>query len=158
MWSSLSDYLLDLPKDPSTQKVCLTRDCFCGIEGRCHSTPYPKFLGIQKIASKPGYYDYGLYWNNGVKDAGVLIMAKVETPQFANYVVVNTLHNDRNSFAGTPFNYASSKYLDIKDLHLCTVIEKTAPGNVDRFEVHADGTVTCTYSNAYQLFYIEKVQ
>ena len=98
---------------------------------------------------------------------GALLFAKVETPEYANYIKVHSdqvLGRDITSlggvFWGANFNPKTWGYplvaplVPAKSLLFCTKISKSDKPSMTKNE---DGSVDCTYSDTNQLYYIVKV-
>ena len=99
---------------------------------------------------------------------GALLFAKVETPEYANYIKVHSdqvLGRDITSlggvFWGANFNPKTWLYplvstlVPAKSLLFCTKISKSDKPSMTKNE---DGTINCTYSDVKQLYYIVKIQ
>ena len=99
---------------------------------------------------------------------GALLFAKVETPEYANYIKVHSdqvLERDITSlggvFWGANFNPKTWGYplvaplVPAKSLLFCTKISKSDKPSMTKNE---DGTINCTYSDPKQLYYIVKIQ
>ena len=99
---------------------------------------------------------------------GALLFAKVETPEYANYIKVHSdqvLGRDITSlggvFWGANFNPKTWGYplvaplVPAKSLLFCTKISKSDKPSMTKNE---DGTINCTYSDPKQLYYIVKIQ
>ena len=99
---------------------------------------------------------------------GALLFAKVETPEYANYIKVHSdqvLGRDITSlggvFWGANFNPKTWGYplvaplVPAKSLLFCTKISKSDKPSMTKNE---DGTINCTYSDVKQLYYIVKIQ
>ena len=90
-----------------------------------------------------------------------LLFAKVETPEYANYIRVypDTVFVDSRHPLGGVFWRANHiptapSHIDHNALHLCTSVKKADAPTMNK---KADGTVECTYSDPEQLYYIVKV-
>ena len=99
---------------------------------------------------------------------GALLFAKVETPEYANYIKVHSdqvLGRDITSlggvFWGANYNPKTWGYplvaplVPAKSLLFCTKISKSDKPSMTKNE---DGTINCTYSDPKQLYYIVKIQ
>ena len=99
---------------------------------------------------------------------GALLFAKVETPEYANYIKVHSnkvLGRDITSlggvFWGANYNPITRgyplvpPYVPAKSLLFCTKISKSDKPSMTKNE---DGTINCTYSDVKQLYYIVKIQ
>ena len=99
---------------------------------------------------------------------GALLFAKVETPEYANYIKVHSdqvLGRDITSlggvFWGANFNPKTWGYplvaplVPAKSLLFCTKISKSDKPSMTKNE---DGSINCTYSDPKQLYYIVKIQ
>ena len=99
---------------------------------------------------------------------GALLFAKVETPEYANYIKVHSnkvVGPDITSlggvFWGANFNPKTwlyplvSTHVPSKSLLFCTKISKSDKPSMTKNE---DGTINCTYSDPKQLYYIVKIQ
>lgn len=150
---NLSPYLSSLPNDPQkNSRVCIVRDCFCSWGEQqnklCRDRPNPTYRSLQEVLVKPWKYLYEIF-----EHGGALLMAKVETPELANYVVTTAIRAERNQFSGHAFNY-QTKNLKLDDLRLCTSVEK---GEKPERKWQEDGTIQCFYSSEEQLFYLLKM-
>ena len=99
---------------------------------------------------------------------GALLFAKVETPEYANYIKVHSdqvLGRDITSlggvFWGANFNPKTwgdplvAPHVPPKSLLFCTKISKSDKPSMTKNE---DGTINCTYSDPKQLYYIVKIE
>ena len=99
---------------------------------------------------------------------GALLFAKVETPEYANYIKVHSnkvVGPDITSlggvFYGGNYNPITRGYplvpphVPSKSLLFCTKISKSDKPSMTKNE---DGTINCTYSDPKQLYYIVKIQ
>ena len=96
---------------------------------------------------------------------GALLFAKVETPEYANYIRVypdNVFVDSKNRLGGVFWRAnhnltgpsPTPSHIDHNSLHLCTSVKKA---DVPTMNKKDDGTVECTYSDPEQLYYIVKV-
>ena len=98
---------------------------------------------------------------------GALLFAKVETPEYANYIKVHSnkvVGPDITSLGGVFYggNYNPKTWgyplvpphVPSKSLLFCTKISKSDKPSMTKNE---DGSVDCTYSDTNQLYYIVKV-
>lgn len=94
----------DIPHDPLKDfRVCIMRNCYTHF-----STKADTFLERasliskeeQEIAALPGEY---MYWLQRDKQAAMII-AKAETADLANYVIVDVSFDKRNGFNGAAIN------------------------------------------------------
>ena len=90
-----------------------------------------------------------------------LLFAKVETPEYANYIRIypDTVFVDSRHPLGGVFWRANHiptapSHIDHNALHLCTSVKKADAPTMNKKD---DGTVECTYSDPEQLYYIVKV-
>ena len=149
----IKEYIKSIPKDPSNLFVW--------------EIMHPDHRG-----DRLGDGDY-LYLSTrdmgGLLEAnGALLFAKVETPEYANYIKVHSdqvLGRDITSlggvFWGANFNPKTWGYplvaplVPAKSLLFCTKISKSDKPSMTKNE---DGTINCTYSDPKQLYYIVKIQ
>lgn len=157
---SLISYLTSIPLDPNKKsQVLLFRDFH--IHRNNHDNMRWQ---LANWASKPGEYVYETLRKNGEKAwAGVLI-AKVETPDMANYVYIKKGYVDPHwsMFHHPTSNYISRvadsmKIRDIANIHLCLSVKKVSPGK-EYFKINSNGSAECAYSSADQLYYIYKIE
>lgn len=151
----LSPYISQLPHDPQkNSRVCIVRDCFCGIWGnKCKNGKKPSSLysTIQEILVHPWEYLYQIF------PKGAILVAKVETADLANYIVIHTDHLGRNSFSGHAFNFAYNPWLELEKLQLCDIVKKVAPWE-EKYEANENWKIECFFSTSEQLYYIHKIE
>ena len=149
----IKEYIKSIPKDPSNLFVW--------------EIMHPGHRG-----DRLGDGDY-LYLSTrdmgGLLEAnGALLFAKVETPEYANYIKV---HSDQvlgwditslgGVFWGANYNPKTWGYplvaplVPAKSLLFCTKISKSDKPSMTKNE---DGTINCTYSDPKQLYYIVKIE
>ena len=96
---------------------------------------------------------------------GALLFAKVETPEYANYIVAreNWVLRSPQSQLGSLFYwtnhspniaFALPNKIEPNSLYFCTSVKKADTPAMNKKD---DGTVECTYSDPEQLYYIVKV-
>lgn len=151
----LSPYLSWIPTDPSKHtRVCITWNCFTHFTSKEYARKAHKLRAEeQKLATVKGEYMYRLQRD---KNAAMLI-AKAETAEWANYVVVDTQFDHRNNFNGAAINYWPFNVISrLEKLYFCNSIEKVDEGK-EYFTLH-DWQVECAYSREEQLYYIVKME
>lgn len=172
---ALSPYITSIPKDPQSNSIVRLHrfavesypNYFYGdfkvgktvssCDGRA------TYRWIQGVAVQPWQYFYQIFKRGGNPMAAAIVVAKVETPDAANYIRFKDIEDLRWGFfkrnwtkqiAGEWTQEISS---DIEDLKLCTSIEKVSKGE-ESFEVQGDKQVNCKYSSEDQLYYIIKIE
>lgn len=152
----LSSYIKQLPKDPLWwNKVCITWNCFTHFTSKTYSVrAHPLWKAEQEVAVVPWEYMYRLQWDK----LWAMLIAKTETADASNYVIIDTDFNHRNDFNGAAINYWWFDVVaKLNKLKLCTSIKRGNPWE-EKFEVKNDGHVDCIYSHPEQLYYIVKIE
>lgn len=155
--TKLSDYIKAIPHDPwKSLRVCITWNCYTHFSkdsAKISHKSHPIRKGEQEIAAVPGEY---MYWLQRDKKAAMLI-TRVETPNFANYVIVDVIKENRNGFSGNTINYGPFDIINKLDtLHLCSSVKKV-PEWEEKFEIRADWIVDCAFSHEEQLYYLHPI-
>ena len=149
----IKEYIKSIPKDPSNLFVW--------------EMMHPHHRGNR--LSNGDYLYLSTRDMGGLLEAnGALLFAKVETPEYANYIKVHSdqvLGRDITSlggvFWGANFNPKTWRYplvstlVPAKSLLFCTKISKSDKPSMTKNE---DGTINCTYSDPKQLYYIVKIE
>ena len=149
----IKEYIKSIPKDPSNLFVW--------------EMMHPYHRGNR--LSNGDYLYLSTRDMGGLLEAnGALLFAKVETPEYANYIKVHSdqvLGRDITSlggvFWGANFNPKTWLYplvstlVPAKSLLFCTKISKSDKPSMTKNE---DGTINCTYSDPKQLYYIVKIE
>ena len=149
----IKEYIKSIPKDPSNLFVW--------------EIMHPHHRGDR--LSNGDYLYLSTRDMGGLLEAnGALLFAKVETPEYANYIKVHSdqvLGRDITSlggvFWGANFNPKTwgdplvAPHVPPKSLLFCTKISKSDKPSMTKNE---DGTINCTYSDPKQLYYIVKIQ
>ena len=149
----IKEYIKSIPKDPSNLFVW--------------EMMHPYHRGNR--LSNGDYLYLSTRDMGGLLEAnGALLFAKVETPEYANYIKVHSdqvLGRDITSlggvFWGANFNPKTWGYplvaplVPAKSLLFCTKISKSDKPSMTKNE---DGTINCTYSDPKQLYYIVKIE
>ena len=149
----IKEYIKSIPKDPSNLFVW--------------EIMHPQHRGNR--LSDGDYLYLSTRDMGGLLEAnGALLFAKVETPEYANYIKVHSdqvLGRDITSlggvFWGANYNPKTWRYplvstlVPAKSLLFCTKISKSDKPSMTKNE---DGTINCTYSDPKQLYYIVKIE
>ena len=149
----IKEYIKSIPKDPSNLFVW--------------EMMHPHHRGNR--LSNGDYLYLSTRDMGGLLEAnGALLFAKVETPEYANYIKVHSdqvLGRDITSlggvFWGANFNPKTwgdplvAPHVPPKSLLFCTKISKSDKPSMTKNE---DGTINCTYSDPKQLYYIVKIE
>ena len=149
----IKEYIKSIPKDPSNLFVW--------------EIMHPQHRGNR--LSDGDYLYLSTRDMGGLLEAnGALLFAKVETPEYANYIKVHSdqvLGRDITSlggvFWGANFNPKTwgdplvAPLVPAKSLLFCTKISKSDKPSMTKNE---DGTINCTYSDPKQLYYIVKIE
>ena len=148
----IKEYIKSIPKDPSNLFVW--------------EMMHPYHRGNR--LSNGDYLYLSTRDMGGLLEAnGALLFAKVETPEYANYIKVHSnkvVGPDITSLGGVFYggNYNPKTWgyplvpphVPSKSLLFCTKISKSDKPSMTKNE---DGSVDCTYSDTNQLYYIVKV-
>ena len=149
----IKEYIKSIPKDPSNLFVW--------------EIMHPHHRGNR--LSNGDYLYLSTRDMGGLLEAnGALLFAKVETPEYANYIKVHSdqvLGRDITSlggvFWGANYNPKTWRYplvstlVPANSLLFCTKISKSDKPSMTKNE---DGTINCTYSDPKQLYYIVKIE
>ena len=154
----IKEYLSDFPKDPSNSQVFLYTDLWPIRGQRWPSDPTAqKWVKFHQHVIPPGAYIYQQFFKGGVFGNAAVLVAKVETPESANFVWIQQrewLREGRNWDHPTYTKLQSSNSLwEIDNLVFCKTITKW---NGPR-HAKVDNDENCTYSNVDQLYYIIKL-
>ena len=148
----IKEYINEIPKDPSNLFVWnILKPLHIG-----------HFITDRHLLDKWDYLYISTRSNEETKIPDwALLFAKVETPEYANYIRVypnNSFIDSRDRLGGVFWraNYipTAPSHIDHNSLHLCTSVKKA---DAPTMEEKDDGTVECTYSDPEQLYYIVKV-
>ncbi len=158
----LNEYITALPKDPQKNNlVKIYRQYWHYLE----SDNLPFGVGKRKWVIKEWEYVYHIFKKNGDKKGAAVLVAKVETPSMANFVLkyykVERPHWVLPPFLGSAWvlgTTTSSDVVphDIDDLSLCTSVKK-----VSQWEDVVPATAKnseCAYSSEEQLYYVLKIE
>ena len=152
----IKEYINEIPKDPSNLFVW-------NILARLH---IGHFITDRHWLDKWDYLYISTRSNeNETIPNWALLFAKVETPEYANYIRVypdNVFVDSKNRLGGVFWRAnhnltgpsPTPSHIDHNSLHLCTSVKKA---DVPTMNKKDDGTVECTYSDPEQLYYIVKV-
>ena len=154
----IKEYLSDFPKDPSNSQVFLYNDLWPIRRKQWPSDPTAqKWVKFHQHVIPPGAYIYQQFFKGGVFGNAAVLVAKVETPENANFVWIQQrewLREGRNRDHPTYTKHQSSNSLwEIDNLVFCKTITKW---NGPR-HAKVDNDENCTYSNVDQLYYIIKL-
>ena len=154
----IKEYIKSFPKDPSNLFVW--------------EMMHPAH---RRSRTKESFLGDGDYLYLSIRDVGslleangALLFAKVETPEYANYIKVHSnkvLGRDITSlggvFWGANFNPKTWRYplvstlVPANSLLFCTKISKSDKPSMTKKD---DWSVECTYSDVKQLYYVVKIQ
>ena len=150
----IKEYIKSIPKDPSNLFVW--------------EIMHPHHRGGNRLSDGDYLYLSTRDMGGLLEANGALLFAKVETPEYANYIKVHSdqvLGRDITSlggvFWGANFNPKTwgdplvAPLVPAKSLLFCTKISKSDKPSMTKNE---DGTINCTYSDPKQLYYIVKIQ
>ena len=150
----IKEYIKSIPKDPSNLFVW--------------EIMHPHHRGGNRLSDGDYLYLSTRDMGGLLEANGALLFAKVETPEYANYIKVHSdqvLGRDITSlggvFWGANFNPKTwgdplvAPLVPAKSLLFCTKISKSDKPSMTKNE---DGTINCTYSDVKQLYYIVKIQ
>ncbi len=157
----LSSYITQIPKDPSSRVMPLNIFTSFNKPGWGNYTS-STFNKLKKKQCKPWEYLWvWLFWKNRKKYNSFLLVAKVETPDYANYV---NKYPDKFTFKWGWWGLDSNRNIDIslgKDdarngLYLCSKITN----KVIKWEemIATKDNDLCSYSSPDQLYYILKLE
>ena len=149
----IKEYIKSIPKDPSNLFVW--------------EMMHPHHRGNR--LSNGDYLYLSTRDMGGLLEAnGALLFAKVETPEYANYIKVHSnkvVGPDITSLGGVFYggNYNPitrgyplvPPYVPSNIFLFCTKISKSDKPSMTKNE---DGTINCTYSDPKQLYYIVKIE
>ena len=150
----IKEYIKSIPKDPSNLFVW--------------EIMHPHHRGGNRLSDGDYLYLSTRDMGGLLEANGALLFAKVETPEYANYIKVHSdqvLGRDITSlggvFWGANFNPKTwgdplvAPLVPANSLLFCTKISKSDKPSMTKNE---DGTINCTYSDVKQLYYIVKIQ
>lgn len=141
-----SSYLDQLPQDPSKTNKIKLYPCFLSQnsqQGWCQ-----KWLASDKIWLEAGNYMYKTTNKAWILTNAMMLVAKVETPDAANYVF---WEKPDGRVIGNLWWHQEGEKRDIKDYVLCNSLAKVLP-----WEEQAGPD--CKYSKQEQLYYIVKIE
>ena len=155
----LTEYINTIPKDPSNLWVwnIITDNSVQNSHRRLFAKPLLKNSEYLYMTTKKTEEE--------ITPNGALLFAKVETPEYANYIVAreNWVLRSPQSQLGSLFYwtnhspniaFALPNKIEPNSLYFCTSVKKADTPTMNKKD---DGTVECTYSNPEQLYYIVKV-
>ena len=152
----IKEYINEIPKDPSNLFVW----------NILKPRNINRFITDRHLLDKWDYLYISTRSNRGTKIPDwALLFAKVETPEYANYIVAreNWVLRSPQSQLGSLFYwtnhspniaFALPNKIEPNSLYFCTSVKKADTPAMNKKD---DGTVECTYSNPEQLYYIVKV-
>ena len=149
----LHGYLSEIPSDPQkSSRVCIYWDCTFSSQANNERVIY------QNISVQKGEYLYQILKNKGRDNAWALLIAKVETPDIANYIVFRPEHVSSSNFSynGNYFTH-KSELNSLEKLKLCTSVDKVKKWE-EKFEIKIDWKVECSYSSEDQLYYLVPIE
>ena len=154
----IKEYLSDFPKDPSNSQVFLYADLWPIRGQRWPSDPTAQtWVKFHQHVIPPGAYIYQQFFKGGVFGNAAVLVAKVETPESANFVWIQQgewLREGRTWNHPTYTIHQSSNSLwEIDNLVFCKTITKWKTPR----HAKVDNDENCTYSNVDQLYYIIKL-
>ena len=158
----IKEYLPDFPKDPSNSQILL--HTYMTLSESQNYIPRAKRFAknmqrFHKYIIPPGAYIYQQFFKGGVFGNAAVLVAKVETPEYANFIRTNRkpswLIEGRNWIYPTYMKDKSNHSLwEINNLVLCKSITKWN----EPHHAEIDNDDSCTYSDPKQLYYIVKIQ
>lgn len=149
----LKNYLSEIPSDPQkSSRVCIYWDCTFSSQARSERVKY------QDRAAQKWEYLYQILKNKGRDNAWALLIAKVETPDIANYIVFRPEHVSHSNFSynGCYFTH-KSELNSLEKLKLCTSVDKVKKWE-EKLEIRPDWKVECSYSSEDQLYYLVPIE
>ena len=155
----IKEYLSDFPKDPSNSQIFFYDD-LSPIKDKTLMDVHEekrKWAKFHQHVIPPGAYVYQQFFKGGVFGNAAVLVAKVETPESANFVWIQQrewLREGRNRDHPTyTIRQSSNSLWEIDNLVFCKTITKW---NGPR-HAKVDNDENCTYSNVDQLYYIIKL-
>ncbi len=155
----IKEYLSDFPKDPSNSQIFFYDDLLPIKDKTLMDVHEPKrnWAKFHRHVIPPGAYVYQQFFKGGVFGNAAVLVAKVETPESANFVWIQQrewLREGRNWDHPTYTKHQSSNSLwEIDNLVFCKTITKWKTPR----HAKVDNDENCTYSNVDQLYYIIKL-
>ncbi|PID34864.1 MAG: hypothetical protein CR971_01050 [candidate division SR1 bacterium] len=161
---SVSNYLSQIPSDPQKNSFVKIHNRPLRAEKNNSWNGSLKYWWGEKFkgghVQTPGQYLYQIFRYKGDNFGSAVLVAKVENPGVANYVLVSPEKlslsggSRENAQKNVRTNCWDSTMNKMEELHLCTSVKKVSKGN----EVPASATNSeCKYSDESQLYYILKV-
>ena len=155
----IKEYLSDFPKDPSNSQIFFYDDLL-PIKDKTlmdvHETKR-NWAKFHRHVIPPGAYVYQQFFKGGVFGNAAVLVAKVETPENANFVWVEKgnmwLTGGRWNHPTYTIHQSPHSLWEIDNLVFCKTITKW---NGPR-HAKVDNDENCTYSNVDQLYYIIKL-
>lgn len=170
---TLKDYISAIPRDPSTKNlVKLHKDAVDKYPNYWYGNYHPGSVTMgfcdgkqvkqpsKWAAWQPGQYFYQVFRKGSDKMGAAIVAAKVETPEFANYIRIRTDQHLQGGFLKpnlakkVPAWYIQEVAHDISDLKLCNSVKKSSE---DKYKIKSDETVECS-SSWNELYYIIKIE
>ena len=156
----IKEYLSDFPKDPSNSQIFFYDDLLPIKDKRLMNVHEEKrkWAKFHQHVIPPGAYVYQQFFKEGVFWNAAVLVAKVETPENANFVWTS---RGRWLTEGSAWQHptyitkqdTNKKRWEIDNLVFCKTITKW---NGPR-HAKVDNDENCTYSNVDQLYYIIKL-
>ena len=156
----IKEYLSDFPKDPSNSQIFFYDDLLpiknktLEKEGELKQ----RWAKFHQHVIPPGAYVYQQFFKGGVFGNAAVLVAKVETPENANFVWVTEramwlMEGKKWNHPNYTINQSPHSLWEIDNLVFCKTITKwEAPRHAK-----VDNDENCTYSNVDQLYYIIKL-
>ena len=155
----IKEYLSDFPKDPSNSQIFFYDDLLPIFDNNLMKQTENKkrWVKFHQHIIPPGAYVYQQFFKGGVFGNAAVLVAKVETPENANFVWVREgamwLMGGRWNHPNYTIHQSSNSLWEIDNLVFCKTITKW---NGPR-HAKVDNDENCTYSNVDQLYYIIKL-
>lgn len=157
----LAWYLSSIPKDPNSSNELKTHANYYHIKNNSTSQI---FKDLWKVAFLKGEYHYQILPSRTSKERGAILVAKVEIPEYANYVWRTSypglwehpihLFSVISHYKNDP--YSSNNPLGFDELYLCDKVGEKVSAWSEQFPTRDQRD--CTYSNVDQLYYIVKIE
>lgn len=163
LWSKLSQYLSSVPKDPQNQMIEIHfqyQDHKINPNGRV-----PRWRGKWGRSLVPWEYVYQLVNNGSRMKWWAILVAKMETPDLANYVLAKPTYPNRylpgiwwgldtivTLAWGVPID---APFDNMPQIYFCSEINKWSEA---KREKNAEWKYICTYTSEDQLYYIYKIE
>lgn len=170
----LSEYLSPIPQDPQKDNMIAIHALYLKkLAGQLDAANGHFRWPWDDSVVRPWEYLYQITEKNWDLYGGALLVAKVETADYANYVLTTPeignfkgwsrwTHRRQNDTQKTEAYTTIHETKNIgwrgrfEDLKLCTSIKKVRSWE-EKYQINPDWTVDCRYSNPNQLYYILKV-